>query len=188
MEDGVGVCPHCGEAAANPLRSSIISQDSSPLPSKAPEFMPGSDLKGIGGWLILVAFNFVLAPILLLRTIFTVNAPYFFGANHQNFLSNHPGSVALRLFELTSNSILVALWLYLNFVFYRKRRELPTLAIFCLIARYCVFVVDILANHSLYPSLSLAKQYQSIPAGLVALFIWVPYFLYSERVKATFIY
>jgi len=143
-------------------------------------------LDGLSGWLILVGFGLVIGPFRLLRTIMTVNIPYLYGSQHEAYLSSHPASAALILFELVSNSTFVATSAYLNFLFYKKKRAFPTSMILFLAIEFAVMLLDTVGAHFLHPTVDLTKEYAGLAGSGVAALIWISYFLLSRRVKATF--
>jgi hypothetical protein len=182
LDEGSRICPNCGTAVAD-RQPAIDQPDSIPVPS----FTINEDLNGIGGWLILPAIRLVLAPFGLLYTILVSNVPFLFGGRHRAYLSSHPGSAALILFEFISNTILIAIVICLNLLFFKKKRAFPTYMILYMVTQLCVLLIDTLTAQFLHPTAHLAKAYGMLLGTVIASFIWIPYFLVSRRVKATFV-
>ncbi|MGA2219423.1 MAG: DUF2569 family protein [Terracidiphilus sp.] len=202
LEDRAVVCVHCGSAAdefaysgpephMSPARPFDIPNSEQPTPSppifSASANSKDNDLNGIGGWLILPTIGLVIGPFRLLSTIINLNIPYLYGSQHQVYLSSHLGSATLLLFELASNTIFIIFLIYLNFLLFAKKKAFPTYMIICLIARFCVVLLDTLAAQALHPTANLTTAYWTLVGGLLGLLTWIPYFRLSRRVKATFV-
>jgi hypothetical protein len=148
---------------------------------------------GIGGWLILVAIGLCLTPIRIgaeivqgvrslqpvaWRVVTTPGSPAY-----------HPLFGPLIVGELVANVALLAWALVLLYLFFTKRRAFPRAMITFLIVRVIIQVADIfvassipLAAGSIGP-----RVYGSLAGNLLVVSVWVPYFLKSRRVAATFV-
>ncbi len=178
IPEGASSCAHCASV-------DTVSAPESVLP--VPAFAAFEDLEGLSGWLFLVGIGLVASPFLLIRTILTVNIPFLYGEKYQIFLAAHPTSMILGVFELITNLILITFVLALNYLFYRKKNAFPTYMIIYLIAQICLLTADHLTVRALHPTLNLAHGYANIARLIVSSCIWIPYFLVSRRVKATFV-
>jgi len=156
------------------------------LPS-TPLFSTTEDIEGISGWLALVAFGLVVSPFVMLYTILTVNLPFLYGSKYQVFLAGHPAFEALAVFEVFTNIIFIASVLALAFLFFTKRKAFPTFMITYLATQCCIILFDTLAVHTLVPSVDLSSSYTSVARSLIGTLVWIPYFVVSRRVKATFV-
>jgi hypothetical protein len=142
-----------------------------------PAYIGNNDQTGIGGWLILVAISLVVSPILILVRIF-VDLQLL---GHEYGIK--PGLAVLILVEAITNTVMLFAIVGLNVLFYRKRRQFPRWMMTYLIAGFVLGLCDHLAAMSFNPSASWVAVFRS----LIAMLIWVPYFLQSQRVEQTFV-
>jgi hypothetical protein len=182
LEESTAVCSHCGTAVSVPEPAPIQAQDSSPEQSWAPTFSTGNDLEGIGGWLILVAIGLAIGPFTLLYGVFT-DLQVFFGARFQAGLAHLPGLTSLILFEAVSNTIFLFALIVLNVMFYGKKRAFPRLMIAYLAFNCVVILIDHFGALRYNPHAGSLAVLRSV----VGTFVWIPYYVVSERVKATFV-
>ncbi len=153
-------------------------------------------LVGLGGWLTLPAIGFAVGPPI---GIVSVIISFII------FLDVWPKAKGVYLLECIVYLVLVAFLIYTSSRFFRKKRNAPSIVI----ALWCV---DLFACFALYAIWSLLKANLDampfdIPTGQAlriaeehieyaqwALWhgginaaIWIPYFISSKRVKATFV-
>jgi len=192
LEDDALVCLRCGGETGTPdgtpqqewdssedVKGSTESQGTVPA---APMFATGTDLEGIRGWLILVAVGLGIGPLVSLSGAIR-DLLLLYGAKYQSTLAARPGVAGLVLYEAVTNSIFFVALVALNFLFYKKRKSFPALMITFLGSQLALVLIDHLAARALQPSTGLAGVLRS----LVGAVIWIPYYLRSERVKATFV-
>jgi Protein of unknown function (DUF2569) len=189
LEDGAAVCLQCGNAAAT----------SAPVP--IPEYVPpafhapalfasaieesNSPYEGIGGGLILFAIGLVFSPLIYLVRLVKTYLPLFTNVRMQTYLEFHQALHALLVFEVITNIVLLAMLVWLNHLFFNKKRAFPTFMILfyvlaCLLQSIDHFGAVAVMQKSL-SSLMLVRVF-------VAAAIWIPYFLISRRVKVTFVH
>lgn len=152
------------------------------MASGVPTFSTGSDLEGIGGWLVLVAVGLAIGPFILMNGIFR-DLHILYGAQFQAGLTRLPGLASLILFEAASNSIFLCSLVALNILFYRKKKAFPGWMIAYLAINCAVILIDHFAATRYAPHAQISGVVRSIVVSLV----WIPYYLRSERVKATFV-
>jgi hypothetical protein len=181
LDEGYLVCPRCGIAAPE-----YPPKADEPAAAAVPSFLPFEDLDGIGGWLILPAIGLVVSPFVILHALFTANIPILFGDKYQPFLNSHPAFTGLLIFEVITNIVLIAALAGLNYLFFTKRKSLPTYMILYFATQLLVVLADGITAHALFPNGKLETAYTAIARSFVACLIWIPYFLVSRRVKATF--
>jgi hypothetical protein len=148
----------------------------------------------IGGWLILVALGLLLNPLRLCMSLVVTFPPILIDGTWGSLTT--PGSEyysplwgPLLLVEIIVNLFMVAVSLYLAYLFFTKKEEFPTwyagLALFSL-----VFVlVDAYLVTMILPEIPMF-DYETITAlipALGSLLIWTPYLFLSQRSKETFI-
>ena len=120
------VCAACGYAQQQ-LLSESIDADVSPAAGRAlstPTFATDSDLKGIGGWLIVHAIGLGIAPFVSLVAVYT-DLRILNAASYQAGLNARPSLAVLILFEASTNFIMLLGLIALNVLFYRTRRSFP---------------------------------------------------------------
>lgn len=113
-------------------------------------------LVGIRGWLILPAIGMALAPFSII------------------FLLGFEGPAAYKGFSF----LLWVIKCVTSVCFFSKKSSTPGLVVFCLIA---AVIAPLPFTDSLH-----AADGRAWLSSVVAAIIWIPYFLKSRRVKATF--
>ena len=150
--------------------------------------------QNIGGWLILVGIGIVLSPLRLLLFIGRDLLPVFLSETWTTLTTPgtqiyHPFWGPLLIFELLGNVFFLVFSLVLVIFFFQKRKALPTMIItfyllnlfFVVSDHFLANLIPLIANQS--DQGSLLEIFRSAIASL----IWVPYFLFSKRVKGTFV-
>ena len=136
-------------------------------------------LQGIRGWLILPAINLCLGVILGIYGL-VVTAYHF------------PEIAALeygRLFivEIALDTALFLLLVYATVLFFRKKRRAPAFIITYFALNFLeanvVVVVEIFFGLSDF----VPDNLDSVIHSLFSAAIWIPYFVISKRVQATFV-
>ena len=142
---------------------------------------------GIDGWLILVVIGLVIAPIRLITGVFSDMIP---ALSPSMTLSNYPGLTTLLYMEIIVNLIFAAFSVFLLFFIFTKNKLFPRLMIIFLLSNFVFIVLDLILAYQI-PLLqqsgvdsSTMKEFFRSLGGAV---IWVPYFIFSKRVKNTFI-
>jgi len=148
---------------------------------------------GIGGWLILIAVGLCLTPIrigaeivqgvrslqpLAWRAVTTPGSPAY-----------HPLFGPLIIGEMVANVVLLVWALVLLYLFLTKRRAFPRAMIAFLIVRVVIQMADIFVASSIPVAAGSIgpRVYGSLAGNLLVVLVWVPYFLKSRRVAATFV-
>ncbi len=150
-------------------------------------------IKGIGGWLYLVAAGIIFSPILIMSGILEIqklfndpgivpyldiNSPYF----NRDFYT-------LIFGELFYNLGLFVGYVYLGYLFFSKNRWCPRIYIaLSVINLVAVFVDPILVERVAGESLAHDPDVlREKGKAILNMLIWVPYMLFSNRVRNTFI-
>ncbi len=153
-----------------------------------------NELKGLGGWLILVALGLVVSPIRILLTTLQTFLPIFQDNSWATLTT--PGSPAYNAFwaplligEIVFNALLCGAYLYLIYLFFTKHCLFPKIYIATLAVAVVFIPLDawlvsmIMPNEPVFDP-DTAKEFGR---SLVAALIWIPYMLVSKRVRATFV-
>jgi len=148
---------------------------------------------GLGGWLILVAVGLCLTPIRIaaeiLATVRPLNSVLWHALTSPGARAYHPLFGPWIVGQLVVSCALLLWALALLYLFFAKKRLFPRLMIAFLIARALVQVADISVALRI-PIVAGSLQVNAFggPAtAIIVAAIWVPYFLWSRRVAATFV-
>lgn len=171
-----------------------LSRPAPPAPPPLPPAPGEPDLRGIGGWLILVAINLVvglvrtaagniqtLPPVLNLHVWHPLTTP-----GQPNY---HPLFAPALLGEAAFNLIVAGSLLLAGFLFITQRRRFPQVMIFILGFSVVFSLGDAIALANL-PGQSQAETFKNIGTTLgtaIAASVWIPYYLVSRRVRLTFV-
>lgn len=142
----------------------------------------GTHLEGIGGWLILVAIGLAVGPFSCLHGLY-IDLRVLYLSQYQIAFAGRSGLLLLVLFEAATNTIFVIALVALNLLFYRKRKLFPGGMIVYLSGH----LVLVLSDHLGAMHYNVHTSAVDVVRGTVSAAIWIPYFLVSERVKATFV-
>jgi len=179
---------------------------STPNPYQAPEAPVDTDkrhkpdrenthLQGIRGWLILVAIGIVLSPFKILALIYTTYINIFTQGTWLNLTT--PGTDAydplwapIIIGELTINTSLTFVWIYIAVIFFSKKRVFPKWYIGIMIFTLIFILLDAIMVKAVLPDEAIfdPDTVKNLTRTAIAALIWIPYMLISKRVKATFIH
>jgi Protein of unknown function (DUF2569) len=151
-------------------------------------------LKGIGGWLILPLLGLILSPLRLIYMIYEdmwpiFSSDYWEDLTSPDSASYHPLWTSVLIFEVAGNLTIFLLGLAALLYFLKKSRKAPRLVILWLFLGLAFVAADSYFRGYIPGA---TEQYEAIPsselwrAGITAA-IWIPYFLASKRVRATFV-
>lgn len=149
---------------------------------------------GLGGWLILVIIGLVLSPIRIAVMMLQNHAPIFTDGTWEVLTTPgsevyHPLWAPLIGFEMLGNLVMIALAFATLFLLVVRSRAAPVAAIawfgggllFVTIDALLAYQIPLVAEQPMD-----AETLGEIVRSVVAACIWIPYFLVSKRVKATF--
>lgn len=166
----------------------------SPGPAaNVPPPLPGQNLSGLGGWLILVGIGLVLKPVFVIasigRSLGNFSLWKWHGLTEPGGVSYNPLWGPVLTFELLGQISLALLTLILLVLFFQKRRIFPRWFIGLMILNAVFVFADMLGVHFLGYSTdaSMAIRTRNITNVIFGCGIWIPYMLVSKRVKATFV-
>ena len=149
----------------------------------------------IGGVLIFVAVGMILSLVQSLGYFLGTLAPLRHRQVWERLttpesIAYHPYWKPVLLFELGSSSIILGLNAVAVALFFRKHSAFPK---FIVIVIPIIFILILLGYYvsGLIPAVAespdYSKQTSFVIVRFVALHVWIPYFLLSERVKKTFV-
>ena len=151
----------------------------------APVEKKEKSLKGLGGWLILVAFGLVVNIALMSSTLVELvgllqsDDIYVLGAHFEYLL----------MFEVAMIGSFIAFIAYTLFLFARSKKEFPMFFIAFVILGFLLLIVDAAAVNFVIPEVPFLSP--ETTTGLIQQVfyacIWIPYMRISKRVKQTFV-
>ena len=150
--------------------------------------------KGLGGWLTVFILGLAFTVLRINYLLFTTYLPIFRDGTWQALTT--PGSdnyhaywAPLLSFEIVGNIAVIGLAVLTLVFMLQKRKLAPRLAIACLATSMLVVLVDYIAA-DLIPVVAEQDNQDAMRELIRSAFgamVWIPYFLVSKRVKATFV-
>ena len=152
------------------------------------------DLKGLGGWLILICFSILITPPAIIFDVLPTYLKIFTEGTWQNIinadsLDYSPLLATLIIIEIIFNSFLVLVSAILLYLFIAKNSIFPWVYIVWYGSSLIFIPLDewliniILPNEPMFDPETLKAYFREIVGAAV----WIPYMLKSKRVKATFV-
>ena len=152
------------------------------------------ELKGLGGWLILVGLGVVLSPIRMLVTSIPVYQPVFEDGTWEALTTvgseaYHPYWSSLLVGEIAINSIILVASLYLIYLFFSRHYLFPKLYIGIVAVSVIFIPLDAWIVTSMFPDEPMfdPDTTREFMRTLIGAVIWIPYMILSKRVAATFV-
>jgi hypothetical protein len=148
----------------------------------------------IGGWLVFPAIGLTLGILRVLNYLGTTLRLYF-GPRWQLLTVPgerlyHPLWKPLFAYEIIGNTIFLIVMAVIAACFFQKKRITPKLMVAFIPASFLFTFCDHLIADQI-PSLAATSSHARIGTSLminfVLLHVWIPYFLVSKRVQATFV-
>lgn len=178
------------DIAGNATPPDATTQHTRPVLEIAPEQAAALQPWAFGGWLFLLGFGICLGPFRLLFNLWGLYQPLFSDGNFSDILhAASTGFILLIFTEMLVNLLMLAISVYLIYLFMRKSRLLPKW-FFILAAMAATFLLsDTLITSQMFPQLEVwtGDIIKSLLSSAIALGIWVPYLYMSERAKNTFV-
>lgn len=151
------------------------------------------ELVGLGGVLILVGIGRVIAPITILYSFMSMFSSTSLTEIMKLLLTSgskayNPALAKMIIAELTLMSIFFVWDIILLALFFGKKKQFPKMMIALLVTTLVSYIIDTLVAHYLVTSYGAMNSgfLAKIAGAVVSCAIWIPYFLTSIRVKATF--
>ena len=126
--------------------------------------MPKEKIKGIGGWLLIPIIGLFITLLIILYDLLSLNSIFEF--------SFYTGLITFFL-----DMIILILAIVALFSIFNKKKYTPQIMI-------SVYTVNIMISLSLA---FLIEDFSIMWSPIIGVSIWIPYFIYSKRVKNTFV-
>jgi hypothetical protein len=160
----------------------------------APAVQPVDGPVGLGGWLVLVAIGLFVTPVRLALFLSQTFLPIFRDGMWERLTTPgpapyHPLWGPLLIGEIAINSVFILLAIYLLFLYFRRSWRFPRLYMTLLISSLVFIVADSFAVGIVAPSQGVMDPatIAEIGKSLIVAAIWVPYMIFSKRVRNTFV-
>lgn len=194
-------CEHCGKSIPDNTKfcASCGSAVSVPVVETSKQEMVEKNLKGLGGWLILVVLG--LFVIVSFQVYGVYESIIMFTDGTVEYLNNPSSEVYISGFEgmLKFEAIVEILFLaaaiYLLYLFFKESRKFPKYYVPFLVAAIIYAIVDyaLLSSVSVSGEVKkivdeiLSEQIGELGRAITSALIWGTYIKKSKRVKATFV-
>ncbi len=149
-----------------------------------------NDYKGIRGWLI---FWLICAFLGLILKIFHLHLHMLSGDAWELVTTPgtdfyHPLWKPLLIYEFVLQFLTLSALAGIILLFLFKSRLFPKFIIGFYLVNFILFLVDAIGSHMVVVAVNLQVRpdWQGLARCLFGVCVWVPYFLKSKRVKATF--
>jgi hypothetical protein len=154
---------------------------------------PEKNLKGLGGWLILVGLGVVLSPIAQFFNISVNFIPLFVDGTWEILTTPgeelyNPMWASILIGELVYNAASLLVAVYLVYLFFSKHYLFPFLFIVTRVIALIFIPLDAWLVSFVLPDEPMfdPETARTLSRTVSSVLIWVPYMLVSKRVKATF--
>ena len=150
------------------------------------------ELKGLGGWLILVGIGVVLMPVVIAKDLLTILS--FFQNDWEVLIDPDSGVYYPELFYFICAEAVVGLLLliaaiYAFYLFFSKHYRFPKFYIWLISIFFLVLLSDTVITNILFPEEDAfqGEEIKELVKGFLRMCIWIPYLLLSVRVENTFV-
>lgn len=141
--------------------------------------------KGIKGWLLLPAISIFTTALMLISLLLT-NYKVINNAFINNFIIESPGFRESMIAQTLIVAIQLLLLMYVAFLFFRRKRALPTMIIAFLTIHLLIIIANLSLTFSIFKEINY-QEYAGAIAAMVMVACGIPYFIKSKRVMATFV-
>ena len=154
--------------------------------------MTDPDTTRIGGWLIIIGIGLFLNPLFLLGNVIRNDFPRidlvdtFSNPASPEYI---PNISQFLYFEFLGNISFVILAFFLVYNFYAQKSLFPKFFITVIVLNLVFILFDIAWSTSVFPELEVfdVETTRQLILQVVTCVVWVPYMLFSKRVKKTFV-
>jgi hypothetical protein len=176
----------------NPYASPAASANPSPESLGTENLQNGPS--GLGGWLILVAIRVVAQPFRLGAELLQIFAPIFRDGTWEILTTPgsdqyHPLWAGFIIFEILGNLGFLIAGCALVFLFFSKSRLFPKTFIAYLLINLCMLILDawlgsfVITDEPMFDP----DTTKALFTTLMGVVIFVPYMMFSKRVRNTFV-
>jgi hypothetical protein len=141
-------------------------------------------LVGIRGWLILPAIGFVLGTLIRVSTLIVDIGAYSTGMYSD---VARAGIDEIYTLEFIISLSLTGLLIYATILFLKKKKNAPKVIIALHIASIVALYVFLVFELDIEAKMFAVEIVIQLVNSVIAAVIWIPYFVVSKRVKATFV-
>ncbi|MCM1991147.1 DUF2569 domain-containing protein [Oceanirhabdus seepicola] len=151
------------------------------------------DLKGLGGWLILIGFGLIFTILTagnqLIKLYSLFSKPIWTEITNKALDTYQALLAPLIIFETIANTILLLLVCILIINYFTKKKLFPKLMISMYSYNLVIAIIDFIfvLNLASVTSADITSSVMTLIKVLLVSCIWIPYFIKSKRVKNTFI-
>gem|GEM_PF-2501641 len=149
---------------------------------------------GLGGWLIIVGLGIITAPTpIIIQTFQLFNELFANGGElfqlELGVKAHNPLWEAILFGLLVTKGAIALVWLYIGFLFFTKKKVFPKWYVGILLFLIAFIFVVQFAKQFMHPGSTLLNNalINELTGSIVWALIFIPYMLYSKRVKGTFI-
>jgi len=194
-------CKHCGKSIVDNAKFCAACGNSVSVPTEGTpkQASPDKNLKGLGGWLVLVILG--LFYTVAMQAYGAYESVTMFTDGTVEFLSDSssevyiPGYSGLIKFEFIAEIVFLAAGIYLIYLFFKRSKKFPKYYIPLLVISAIYVILDyvILSSVSVSGEVQqviddiLSEQGSEIVRAVIGALIWGSYIKKSKRVKATFV-
>lgn len=158
-----------------------MSENVKPIPS------------GLGGWLLFAMVGLAISIVRANYSLYTTYVPIFSNGTWQALTTPgldtyHPYWAPLLSLEIAGNIIVIGLAVLALILMLQKKRLAPRMAIACYATAFAFIAINHFAA-DLIPAVAEQDDsdgWRELLRSAVVASIWIPYFILSKRVKATF--
>ncbi|MAN27756.1 MULTISPECIES: DUF3857 domain-containing protein [Mesonia] len=147
----------------------------------------------IGGWLIL--FAIILTLVTIINIFSNSNDFLIYTDNYWKFIiSEENGNLYQALFsgiDFSYNWALTVFCIYITILFFKRKTIVPRLLIIMMGTNFLYYLASLLISTEIifknqFSAFELQEYYLSLFYKFISACIWIPYFIFSERVEETF--
>ncbi len=168
--------PENSHMMSGPILKAPERVDDAAVAPPIPPVAAYPNLEGIAGWLAFFSLSLVFSPVFMAWSVF----------QNVMLLAGHPAPDLATALAI-ENFLLIAIIIFQIFVavnFFQCRSTAPKLVIALLVTQGLFTLIDLVLCTSV---LKASLDASGIVRSLVYVGVWIPYFLMSKRVKATFV-
>ena len=156
--------------------------------------MEDNNLKGIGGWLILVAIGLIISPFRIAFELYITYWPIFTDGTWENVTTvgsdyYQAGLGAILVMECVANAAFALAWVWAAYLFFSTHYWFPRVYITLSLGSLAFILLDAVVVGTVLEGVEMFDQatVAELTRQSIASAIWVSYMLVSKRVKLTFV-